>query len=158
MQHSILRGRRKVFVLALACIIPIAFIPTGAQDDATREAQSKILAVENAWNLAEANGDIRALALIFDDSMVYVDENGSTLSKGEFLARAKAAGAHPQSLVTQSMDAQVYGDTAVVTGTYRLKGIEHGKPYQRDGRFSDIWVHRNGTWICVVAQATPILR
>lgn len=158
MQQRIVRQGRKVFVPTLFIVVLIPLIFTAAQDDTAHEAQSKILAVENAWNLAEAKGDIKALSLIFDDFMIYVDEDGSMLTKGEFLARARAAGAHPQSLATQSMDAQVYGDTAIVTGIYRFKGVEHGQSIQRDGRFSDIWVRRNGTWVCVAAQATPILR
>jgi hypothetical protein len=34
------------------------------------------------------------------------------------------------------MNAHVYGDTAVGTGVYRVKGVDQGKPYQRRGRFT----------------------
>ncbi len=147
--------KKRMLPLATLCIL-CALV--AAQDDAGRSAGSKLLAAENVWNQAEAKGDIAALAMIFDDSLVYVDENGILLTKAQFLLRAKAAGAHVQSLTTESMNAQVYGSTAVVTGTCWLKGIEGGKTYQRDGRFTDIWVYRNRAWLCVAAQSTPIHR
>jgi len=43
------------------------------------------------------------------------------------------------------------------TGLYISKGVENGKPYVRLGRFVDTWAFRDGTWLCVVSQATPIL-
>ena len=130
----------------------------GAQEDARQSSGSKILAVESVWNQAEARGDIKALNLIFDESLVYVDEDGTMLTKAQFLARVKSAGSRPQSLVTPAMNVQIYGGTAIVTGTYHAGGVEKGKPFQRNGRFTDIWVYNNGVWLCVAAQATPISR
>jgi ketosteroid isomerase-like protein len=52
------------------------------------------------------------------------------------------------------MNAQVYGDAAVVTGVYRVKGVDQGQPYQRRGRFTDTWIHQNGTWVCIASQYT----
>jgi ketosteroid isomerase-like protein len=50
----------------------------------------------------------------------------------------------------------MYGDAAVVTGIYREKGTDRGKPYQRRGRFTDTWVKQSGTWQCVASQSTLI--
>jgi len=52
------------------------------------------------------------------------------------------------------MNAQVYGKAAVVTGVYRVKGVDQGQPYQRRGRFTDTWIHQNGTWVCIASQYT----
>jgi Domain of unknown function (DUF4440) len=69
--------------------------------------------------------------------LIYVDEGGTVLSKAQFLAHAKEAGANAQSLVTQGMTVHAYGDTVVVAGNYRVRGVLRGKPYQREGRFID---------------------
>jgi hypothetical protein len=52
----------------------------------------------------------------------------------------------------------MFRDTIVVTGIYTVKGIEQGKAYVRRGRFTDTWVLRDGKWLCIAAQATPIVR
>lgn len=55
------------------------------------------------------------------------------------------------------MDVQVIGNTAIVVGTYRAKGIEGGKPYLRRRRFIDTWLLMGEHWISNAAVATPIL-
>jgi hypothetical protein len=50
------------------------------------------------------------------------------------------------------MNAHVYADTAVGTGVYRVKGVDQGKPYQLRGRFTETWIHQNGTWVFVAVS------
>jgi hypothetical protein len=47
---------------------------------------------------------------------------------------------------------------AVSTGIYRDKGIEKGKPFQRRGRFTNVWVNESGSWQCIASQSTLIAR
>jgi len=119
-------------------------------------ARTKILALEHAWNQAEAFKDLKALDSIFDNAMVYVDEDGSLLTKAEFLTRVKSA--HLQKVVTQSMSVALFGDTAVVTGTYEAQIFGNGKVKVMRGRFVDTWTLRNSTWVCIAAQSTPMQR
>lgn len=126
-----------------------------AQDSDEGAARSKILALEHAWNQAEAFNDLKALDSIFDNRLVYVDSDGSLMSKAEFLSHVKSS--HLQQEVTQAMDVQAFGDTAIVTGTYLAKEFKGGKNIQHRGRFVDVWVRKDQSWVCVAAEATPIL-
>lgn len=114
--------------------------------------QTRILALENAWNRAEENKDTKALETLLDSSMVYIDYDGSLMDKAQFIASAKQPTLHPEQIVNESMTAHVYGESAVVTGIYREKGMNHGKPYLRRGRFTDTWVYRDNAWVCVASQ------
>jgi hypothetical protein len=129
-----------------------------AQEVSDRDISSMIRVLENAWDQAQANGDIKALNLMFDPSMMYIDEDGSLLSKGEFLHRAAHEhGTDMQWVVSPTMSVKVYHDAAVVAGSYTVTGVRGGKRYQRTGYFIDTWALQNGVWLCVVAQATPVL-
>jgi ketosteroid isomerase-like protein len=121
-------------------------------------AVTKILALENVWNQAEERKDTKALDSILDNAMVYVDYDGTLRTKAEFLTRVKATNSHPQQEVTESVSAHMFASTAVVTGVYVAKGTENGKAYVRRGRFTDTWAFKDGNWVCVVSQATPITR
>ena len=88
--------------------------------------RSKMIAFENAWNQAEERKDAKGLDALLDNSLVYTDYDGTLKTKADFLASVKAAGHRPEQQVTESMDARVYGDTAVVTGVYRVKGVDKG--------------------------------
>jgi hypothetical protein len=93
---------------------------------------------------------------LMDNSLLYTDYDGVLKTKADFLATGKAAGHRPEQQVTESIKAHVYGDAAVVTGVYRVKRVEQGKPYQRRGRFTDTWIPQNGTGVCVATQDTRI--
>lgn len=119
--------------------------------------QSKILALENAWNQAEEHKDIKALDTLLDSTLAYVDYDGSIMNKAQFIESIKAPSLHPEQIVNESMMAHVYGDSAVVTGLYREKGEKNGKSYLRRGRFTDTWVYHDGMWVCVASQSTLIM-
>jgi ketosteroid isomerase-like protein len=119
--------------------------------------RSNILALEHAWDLAQEHGDVKALAAPFDNTLVYVDYDGKLLTKAEYLARVKANKTHMSQIVAEDMSVQLFGSTAIAVGTYRVKGIDNGRPYLRHGRFIDTWVLVGKNWSCVAAEATPIL-
>ncbi|MGA7400947.1 MAG: nuclear transport factor 2 family protein [Candidatus Sulfotelmatobacter sp.] len=135
-----------------------AVLAAGAQNSRDVGGGTTILALEHAWDQAQERGDVKALAAIFDNSLIYIDYDGKLLTKAEYLARVKANNTHIQQIVAEEMSVQMFGNTAIVVGSYRVKGIENGKPYLRRGRFTDTWVLTGKNWICVAAAATPILR
>jgi ketosteroid isomerase-like protein len=141
-------------IFFLIGVAPATQAQAAVQPDAE---QTKILALENAWNQAEEHKDVKALDALLDSSLVYVDYDGSIMDKAEFIASIKAPTLHPEQIVNETMTAHVYGDNAVVTGVYREKGDKNGKPYSRRGRFTDTWVYLNRTWVCVASQSTLIL-
>ncbi len=145
--------RASVGVALCLVLVSSAF----SQEMVTKEAvQAKVLALENAWNLAEAHKDVKAMEELMANSLIFVDYDGTVLNKAQILASAKTATAEPPKIVAESMAAQVYGKTAVVTGVYRDTGTVHGKAYSHKGRFIDVWVEENGNWQCVASQATLI--
>jgi ketosteroid isomerase-like protein len=140
----------RAFALLLVWGVPQAVTHADAE-------QTKILALENAWNQAEEHKDIKALDSLLDSTLVYIDYDGSMMDKAQFIESIKAPSLHPEQLVNESMTARVYGDTAAVTGVYRERGEKNGKPYSRRGRFTDTWVYHDGAWVCVASQSTLIM-
>jgi hypothetical protein len=145
--------RNILFVTLLICSALVFAAPQTISDAG---AVTKILALENVWNQAEERKDTKALDSILDNAMVYVDYDGTLRTKAEFLTRVKATNSHPQQEVTESVSAHMFASTAVVTGVYVANGMENGKTYVRRGRFIDTWAFKDGNWVCVASQATPI--
>ena len=52
-----------------------------AQEDTDRVVQSKIMALEKAWNQAYKLGDKQALSRILDDQIVLINDDGSMQTK-----------------------------------------------------------------------------
>ena len=144
---------RLVCFLALVCALAA---PVVAQDNGSVE--SKIIAMEKAWNQAYKFRDKKALGAILHDSIVLVNDDGSLQSKGKFLSSVDTAkSSDQQQAEPESISVHVFRDVAIATGIFREKGVENGKEYIRRNRFVDTWVSINGEWVCVAASATPVL-
>jgi|HubBroStandDraft_6_1064221.scaffolds.fasta_scaffold00667_18 hypothetical protein len=136
------------------CALALMGMSSWAQEFDEAGNRSKILALEHAWNQAEAFKDLKALDAILDNGLIYVDSDGTLMNKSDFLAHVRSA--HLQQVVTQSMSVQFFGQTAVVTGVYQSSEFENGRSAVRRGRFLDAWVFKGSAWVCVAAGATPI--
>jgi ketosteroid isomerase-like protein len=141
--------------LTLALFFLVLTLHSNPQNS-TRDEEGRVLALETAWNRAEQTKDAAALDQLLSPQLVYVDYDGSITTKAEFLATVKSEGLAPEQITNEQQTAHVFGDCAVVTGIYREKGVNKGKPYNRRGRFTDTWVKTNGAWQCVASQSTLI--
>jgi ketosteroid isomerase-like protein len=146
------------FIGTLMVLVCATALLVSAQDDDDRVVQSKIIALEKAWNQAYKSGDHRALDRILDHEIVLINDDGTVQTKGEFLASVKKSNSQEQQVAPESMSVHVFGNTAISTGVFRAKGVEAGKPYVRKERFVDTWLYKGGNWVCVATNATPVLR
>jgi ketosteroid isomerase-like protein len=144
-----------VVLLALVCTVSS---PLMTQEDADLAVQSKIIALEKAWNQAYKLGDVRALDTLLDDRIVLTNDDGTVQTKSEFMAGVKQSKSQEQQVAPESMKVHVFGSTAIATGVFRAKGVERGKPYVRRERFVDTWIYTGGKWACVATNATPVLK
>jgi len=138
----------------LALFSAVLVIAQGSQQPSAEEG--RLLALESAWNHAEQSKDAAALNQLLGESLVYVDYDGTLLNKKEFLQNTLHSNVEQEQINNDGMTVHVYGKAAVVTGVYRDKGIQKGKPFLRRGRFTDTWVNQNGVWQCVASQSTLI--
>jgi ketosteroid isomerase-like protein len=127
-----------------------------AQTDSDSAIQAKIVALEKAWNQAYKIADTKALGQILDDSIVLIEDDGSVESKSQFLASVKSSDANEEQVAPESMSVRVFGPTAIAVGVFAAKGTKGGKPYVRRERFVDTWILKNGNWVCVATNATPM--
>jgi hypothetical protein len=150
------KTRATTFLILIISAAAIAIAGAATAQNADDAQRSKILALENAWNLAEQHKDGKALDELLGAGLVYIDYDGSVMSKSEFLTSIQKPSLHPEQIVNESTDVHIYGTAAVVTGVYREKGRDKGKPYLRRGRFTDTWVYQDGLWQCVASQSTLV--
>ena len=142
-------------------ILTVSLILSGvglsaARQSADSDEGGRILGLEKAWNLALEQKDVKALDMLLANTMVSVDIDGSVSSKTEFLASIKAPDYQPSQAITEQTSVQVYGDSAVVVGIFRVKGTDKGKPFVHRERFVDTWIKNNDAWQCVATTSTLI--
>ena len=143
-----------VIVLFCCCVASLL----AAQNSGPDSEEVRILELEAAWNRAEQQKDTQALDLLLADSMSYIDYDGTVMDKAQFLASASKQSLHPLQIMDETIKAHIYGQSAVVTGLYLEMGTDKRKPYQRRGRFTDMWIRLGKSWQCVSSQSTLIAR
>jgi len=141
----------------LVALVGVMALLVPAQDNDEAGTQSKIIALEKAWNQAYKLGDRRSLDVLLDDHIVLINDDGTVQTKTQFLASVKATNSQEQQVAPESMSVRVFGNTAIATGVFRAKGVEGGKRYVRRERFVDTWLFNAGKWLCVATNATPVL-
>jgi ketosteroid isomerase-like protein len=143
--------RTLVLVALLACAgISSSYAPGESDSD----VGAKILAMERVWGQAYLNRDAKALERILDDAFVNVDSDGILQTKAEVLAEVRASTV--LQFFTESMVVHLHGNTAIVTGIFLIKGMEHGKPYAQRERFVDTWLCKDGQWVSIAGLVTRI--
>ena len=146
----------KRIIAGMALLLALAMAMASAGQRGRSDEGGHILALDNSWNRALETKDTKALDLLLADTFVSVDIDGSMETKRQFLADIKAPDYHPSQAVTDQSTVAVYGDSAVVVGVFRSKGVDKGKTYVRRERFVDTWVKINGSWKCVASVTVLI--
>lgn len=139
-------------------LVLLTFILTARGQESTKaEAdRGRVLTLENAWNEAEKHNDAHAIEALLSPTFVYTDSDGSFMDREQFIASINTSGYHPEQIINENMAAKAYDHAVIVTGAYREKGTQKGKPYSRHGRFTDTWVEEGGKWLCASSQETLI--
>jgi ketosteroid isomerase-like protein len=149
------RPMQTKYAVAFTLLCALSATLLAQQTDLSDEG-GRVLALETAWDHALEAKDTKALDMLLADTMIAMESDGTFSNKKEYLAGIKAADFQPSQAINEQNDVQVYGNTAVAVGIFRIKGVEKGKPYVRRERTIDTWVKINGTWKCVAAVAVSI--
>lgn len=126
---------------------------TTKQDDAITQ---ELISFGNEWAKAMVANDAASIGSFMADDWVIVSERGIS-TKEQFLSFVES-GALTHSSFEMASDARVqrYGDTAVMT--IRVTNIAHfgGQQFDADEWTSDVFVKRDGKWLCVLSHITPV--
>lgn len=130
--------------------------PVAAQEsDSDSNTATTIRALEHEWADAQSRNDNRALDLIFDNELIYV-EYGRLVSKSDYLARIKNEAPVGDAITMEVLTVKTHGHTALVIGTYSEKVKKTGRRDVKRWRFVDTWVYHDQGWRLVAAAATLI--
>jgi hypothetical protein len=141
-------------LLVLVCFVATPL--SGSAQEAPRgDATMAIRALEYERVEARSRNDNRALDLIFDNALVYI-EHGRLMTKGDYLLGVRSGTPQLQQIVMEAMTVRTFGSTAIVVGTYRDKSVSTGRAHLERRRFVDTWVYKKGRWMLVEAAAAPL--
>ena len=148
---------RKEKIILIAIVICVAaLLAAGQGSDSESSGAAKVRALEHQRADAELHKDNFALDAIFDNSIIIVEDDGTMLSKADYLTRMRDAGPPVLEISVESMAVHSFGaNTVVVDETYREKKVVDGRVYVERRRSMDTWTYKAGHWVCISAAAQP---
>jgi uncharacterized protein (TIGR02246 family) len=120
------------------------------------EIKAELLRLGSEWAEAMVAKDAERIGSFMADDWVIVSERG--VSDKEHFLQFVRSGALTHSAFDLVGDARVrvYGDTAVLTG--RVVNTAHfgGQQFDQDEWSTDVFVKRDGRWLCVLSHITSV--
>jgi len=145
--------RSLVVVIALLAVSLVGQMRRGW---ASTGDESRLIALENAWNQAQLHHDAKALDALVANSFVYTDYDGTVMDKTKFLDDLKDPSYRATLIANEDVKVHMYPSAAVVYGTYHTKGTYKGKSFEHHGRFTDTWIYQDRGWQCVASHTNLV--
>src|SRR5438270_9523716 len=105
-------------ILLLVAIMAVGFVVLIQGRAKAADDETQLIQLERSWNQAEMGRDAGAIASLFDDTLVYVDYDGSLMNKAQYLRTVADPTAKPEHMHDEGMKVHVYSSAGVVTGVY----------------------------------------
>ena len=102
--------------------------------------------------------DARAHGRLLHEAFVAIQSDGSVLDRATYLARWPT-GFDPDVIPywdTRGETITVVGDVALVRSTNVFVVVSDGAETKRATTYTDTYLRREGRWLCVQAQLTPV--
>ena len=100
---------RKFLTLLLA-VAALAFTVRLQGRAKAADNETQLIQLERSWNQAEMGRDAGAIASLFDDSLVYVDYDGSLRNRAEYLRSVATPSSTPEHMYDEGMKAHAHNN------------------------------------------------
>ena len=109
-----------------------------------------LLALNRDYIHSVQHGDVQRFCEILADDFLCSNPDGSLVDKAGFLAQT-ARPVTIRDLAIEDVRVRILGNVAIIHArtSYRTAEGEH-----HNGRYTDVWARRNGTWLAVSAHVT----
>ncbi len=123
-----------------------------------RDVATTIKRMENRWQAAIREHDVKALNDLLASDFVGTSSTGKVGSKYTLTSALRRDKNTYTTVDARGMSVRTPSDdTAIVTGVTREAGMTpEGKRFKSSRRFTDTWVKRDGKWRCVASQTTDL--
>ena len=144
--------RLLVAVAVTALVAPV--LTLGQTGNA--QAEQQVRELRNTLNQALLKADVATLDKVFADEFTIIRPNGMAVGKAVAIKDVESGKTKFESIEELDGKSHVYGDTGVVTTLERMAGQVGGNPFSTQVRNTYVCVKRDGRWLVVLRQMTPV--
>jgi len=135
-----------------ALTTPPGFLPKRE----SRAVHKQIENLEMEWRQAQVDNNVAVIDHLLADDYVGISANGTIETKSQTIAQRKAGTIRIKALDLDDLKVRLYGDTAVVTSTAELQGVNGQSDISGKYRYTRVYNRRLGQWKIVSFEASRI--
>jgi ketosteroid isomerase-like protein len=140
-------------VCAVLVACAVVELPAQRRVQSTQEILEQL---ERDWIAALQTNNVTFIDSVLAPEFIATYGDGSRADKARELQMVKDFNQQVDEWIIDEFIIKVFGDTAVVWFTQRMTGPVQGKPTQIVSRYTDVFVNRDGKWLCVASQSTRV--
>jgi uncharacterized protein (TIGR02246 family) len=145
------RVTRRIAVILTCGAVVSALAAADAGD-----SRQQLIKIEKELAAALKKNDAKLMASMLAEDWKLVDSDGAVYSRDEIQEMMTSGKLKFESYDSGEFDIRLYGDTAIVIGRDSSKGTYGGEEFSNAGRFTDVFVKKDGAWKLVSSQETTI--
>ncbi|HTX41071.1 MAG TPA: nuclear transport factor 2 family protein [Acidobacteriaceae bacterium] len=155
--------KKFVWMAALGIAWCAAGVAQGQQAESAAPGQTKPPEVvqfqgyEDQWSTAVVNADQYTMENLLSPVYVGISASGDVTTRNQSIANLFDKSTAPVSMEQRVVSVRMFGDMAVVSGTYIMKWKTDGRMREERGIFTHVYAHERDRWDCVNAQRTPVV-
>ena len=143
--------------MKIAAVFPLTFL-TSLMLALAQESDEGNAVLQTERDLATAylKSDADGIAQGVMEDYTLTNSMGKTITRADDIGEAKKNDPKYEIFDNYDMKVRVQGDTAVVTGKTRTKGISGGKPFDSQFQFTDTLVKDGGRWRLLAGHVSKL--
>lgn len=116
---------------------------------------AEVLEVERRWVQAHLDLDLETLERILDDQYAQLQPGGQIVGKRDLLASYSSGRRRWEVAHSEPIRVVILGETTLLYGRWRGKGINHGEPFDYETVFLAVYRRRSDGWKLAADLSIP---
>jgi ketosteroid isomerase-like protein len=142
-------------LLAVLAVLPSS---EAAAQKPVLSTQQILEQLERNWVAAFQRNDVAFVNSVLAPEFVATYDDGTRGDRRRELQLVAEFNLQVDKQTVDEFTVKVFGDAAVVWFTEHMIGPVQGKPTEIVMRYMDVFVNRDGTWLCVGSQSTRVTK
>lgn len=117
----------------------------------------ELLRAEERWAKAHLETNVETISGLMHRDYKIVRPDGSIWGREEALASYIPGKRDWEEAGSSDHMVDIYGDTAIVIGVWKAKGVNNGVPFDYKARYTSLWVKEDRKLLIVSDQSTEIV-
>jgi len=118
------------------------------------QMEEELVKLEEEFAGAIVKNSPEKIRQFVSDDWIIINADGGIIDKERFFEVINSGTLTHEMMESDDMRVRVYGDSAVVSALTRSKGKFMGQEFTTHERSTDVFVRRDGQWLCVLTQLT----